>query len=46
MVPVMDTRHPWMRVVAGRGQQAVERVYNAMLAGNIKPDEGHVLSLN
>jgi len=46
MVPVMGTRHPWMRIVAGRGQQAVERVYSAMLAGKVKPDEGHVLSLN
>ena len=46
MVPVMDPHKAWMRVVAGRGPQTVEQVYRAMLAGSVKPDEGHVLSLN
>ncbi len=46
MVPVMDPQHPWMRVVAGYGAAAVERVYLAMLAGEVKPDQGCVLSLN
>ena len=41
----MDPHRPWMQVVAGRGPQAVEQVYRAMLAGSVKPDEGHVLSL-
>ena len=45
MVPVMDPHQAWMRVVAGRGPQAVEQVYRAMLAGGVKPEEGHVLSL-
>lgn len=45
MGPVMDPHQPWMRVMAGRGPQAVEQVYRAMLAGSVKPDEGHVLSL-
>ena len=45
MLPVRDPHKPWMRVVAGRGPQAVEQVYRAMLAGSVRPDEGHVLSL-
>ena len=45
MVPVMNPDKAWMRVVAGRGPQAVEQVYRAMLAGGVKPEEGHVLSL-
>ena len=45
MGPVMDPHQAWMRVVAGREPQAVEQVYRAMLAGSVKPDEGHVLSL-
>jgi len=35
----------WMRIVEGRGPEAVERVYRDMLAGRAKPDEGHILSL-
>jgi hypothetical protein len=34
-----------IRVVHGRGQAAVERVYVETLEGRVKPDEGHVLSL-
>ena len=36
---------PHLRVVHGRGQAAVERVYLDTLEGRAKPDEGHVLSL-
>ena len=45
MRPVMDAQNGWMRVVAGRGPADVERVYLDMLAGRLRPDEGHVLSL-
>jgi hypothetical protein len=34
-----------IRVVHGRGRAAVERVYLDTLAGRVRPDEGHVLSL-
>ena len=36
---------PKIRVVHGRGQAAVERVYLETLDGRSRPDEGHVLSL-
>ena len=35
----------WIRVVHGRGPVAIERVYQEVLAGRAKPDEGQVLSL-
>ncbi len=34
-----------IRVVHGRGQSAVERVYLETVEGRSKPDEGHILSL-
>ena len=34
-----------IRVVSGRGQAAVERVYLETVEGRTKPDEGHILSL-
>jgi hypothetical protein len=34
----------WIRVVHGRGPEAIERVYQEVLAGRARPDEGHVLS--
>ena len=45
MLPVMREQNGWMRVVAGRGPVKVERVYGDMLAGRVRPDEGHVLTL-
>jgi hypothetical protein len=36
---------PWLRIVEGRGRDAVESVYRAMLEGKVDPAEGHVLSL-
>jgi hypothetical protein len=45
MKPVTDRDHPWLRVVNGRGEADVTRTYLALLDGNIKPQEGHVLSL-
>jgi hypothetical protein len=44
MKPVCDPRRPWLRVVRGEGQAAVEATYAALLAGTVKPAEGHVLS--
>jgi hypothetical protein len=35
----------WLRVVEGRGRDAVASVYRAMLDGKADPAEGHVLSL-
>jgi hypothetical protein len=34
----------WIRVVHGRGPADIERVYQDVLAGRARPDEGHVLS--
>jgi hypothetical protein len=34
----------WIRVIHGRGAAAIERVYQDVLSGRAKPDEGHVLS--
>ncbi len=36
---------PWLSIVEGRGRNALESVYRAMLEGKIDPAEGHVLSL-
>jgi hypothetical protein len=35
----------WVRVIPGRGQETVEKVYTEMLDGRVKPDQGYVLSL-
>uniref|UniRef100_UPI003137FAB9 DUF2855 family protein n=1 Tax=Ferrovibrio terrae TaxID=2594003 RepID=UPI003137FAB9 len=35
----------WIRVIRGDGRAAVEATYRATLAGQLKPDEGHILSL-
>jgi len=35
----------WLRIVEGRGRNALESVYRAMLEGKVDPAEGHVLSL-
>ncbi len=35
----------WLRILRGRGEQVLERVYNDTLEGRTRPDEGHVLSL-
>lgn len=41
-VPVLKG---WIRVIRGNGRSAVEAAYRAMLAGGVKPEEGHILSL-
>ncbi len=35
----------WMKIVEGRGRSDVERVYRDMVAGKVKPEEGHMLAL-
>jgi Protein of unknown function (DUF2855) len=35
----------WIRVIEGRGPEAVKRVYLDTLSGRIPPDQGHILSL-
>lgn len=44
MGPVADAKQPWLRVVRGHGQAAVEAVYAALLDGTVSPQEGHLLS--
>ena len=37
--------NPWLRVVRGRGEAAVEATYRALLDGIVPAQEGHVLSI-
>ena len=41
-----DASGDWLKVVRGRGQADVERVYREVLEGRAKPSQGHVLSLH
>ena len=45
MRPVVGGERPWLQVVHGQGEAAVEAVYAALLAGTVNPAEGHVLTL-
>jgi len=45
MRPVVGGAQPWLQVVRGHGEAAVEAVYAALLAGTVNPAEGHVLTL-
>ena len=45
MKPVTDARHPWLQVVRGQGEPAIEACYAALLSGQVKPQEGHILSV-
>jgi len=40
--PMLDR---WLKVVEGRGEGPVKRVYLDTLAGRVPPDQGHILSL-
>ena len=40
-----DASDAWLRVVRGRGREALERVYQDTLAGRSDPADGHILSL-
>jgi len=35
----------WIKVVEGRGEAAVQRIYLDTLGGRVPPDQGHILSL-
>lgn len=41
-VPVLEN---WITVIRGEGRIAVGTAYRNMLAGGVKPDEGHILTL-
>ncbi len=41
----VETSGDWLRVVHGQGPKDVERVYQRVLEGHARPEEGHVLSL-
>jgi Protein of unknown function (DUF2855) len=45
MRPVTDPQRPWLRVVHGRGADAVAAAYQRLLAGEVDPAEGHMLSV-
>ncbi|MGZ8799890.1 MAG: DUF2855 family protein [Aeromicrobium sp.] len=45
MQPVTRADNPWLQVVRGRGPEAVEACYAALLDGTVRPQEGHILSL-
>ena len=45
MKPVTDAHQPWLVVVRGRGEAAVEACYATLLGGQVKPQEGHILSV-
>jgi Protein of unknown function (DUF2855) len=45
MKPVTDARQPWLVVVRGQGEAAVESCYATLLEGRVNPREGHILSL-
>ncbi len=41
-VPVLQG---WIKVIRSNGRSAVEAAYRSVLAGGVKPEEGHILSL-
>jgi hypothetical protein len=42
--PARDPERGWLRIQRGRGPDAIARIYDALAAGRVPPDEGHVLS--
>lgn len=45
MQPVLSAEKPWMQIIHGQGEDDVRRVYDSMLSGAARPDQGNVLSL-
>ena len=43
--PFVTSAAHWLHIVEGHGRETVERAYRAVVDGDVKPDEGHVLSL-
>ncbi|MGH7787454.1 MAG: DUF2855 family protein [Candidatus Binatia bacterium] len=46
MARFIGTTNAWLHVVEGRGAEAVNAVYRAMLDGTATPADGHILSLS
>lgn len=42
---VSDPAQPWLRVVQGRGPEAIAKVYADLAAGHVDPRDGHMLHL-
>ncbi len=42
---VRNPARPWLQVVAGRGRQAVESTYSALLDGKVPANEGRILAV-
>jgi hypothetical protein len=42
---VSDAAAPWLQVVRGRGRDAVQSTYAALLDGAVAAREGHVLTV-
>ena len=40
-----DPARPWLQVVAGRGREAVEQTYSALLEGRVPANEGRILAV-
>lgn len=40
-----DPARPWLNVVAGRGREAIESTYSALLDGRVPANEGRILAL-
>lgn len=45
MEPVTRAGDPWLEIVTGQGQSAIEACYTALLDGRISAREGHVLTV-
>ena len=45
MVPVTRPDQPWLRVVRAKGVEASLAAMTEVIAGTVRPDQGHVLSL-
>ena len=45
MQPVLSAEKPWMHIIHGHGEAAVRAVYENMLSGEARPDQGNVLTL-
>ena len=46
MVPIKDARRPWMKVVHGSDEAAVERTYRELISGRTDPSMGHLLVIH
>jgi hypothetical protein len=43
MASVQNIRQPWLQVVRGRGQEAIQAIYAALLSGTVPAKEGHFM---